>query len=197
MELSEYNGWENKCTWLVHLHLSNEQTVMHDIGDVVARAVDDRTVGLHVKWWVEDMVNGWVTGLPHQGAFYDEQIRLLVWDLVGAALAYADWDVLVKLLVGQATTCDNPFTCTLHKCIMTVRFFHEPTHVLLQSASSSYVCADALHVWFREQVDAWVGVPHMQRSLLSAMVMLVHSLLQDTYSVVYWEHVARAFQPGY
>lgn len=197
MELSEYNGWENKFTWLVHLHLSNEQALMHDIVAVVARTVDDRTAGLHVKWWVEDMVKSWVTGFSRLEAFSDEPLRLLVWDMVGAALAYADWDVVVQLLLGQVTTSDNPFTCTLHKSIMTVRSFHEPTHVLLQSASSSYACADALHVWFREHIDAWVGIPHTQRGLHSAMVMLVHSLIQDTYSAVYWEHVARAFRPGY
>jgi hypothetical protein len=28
MQLREYNGWENKFTWLVHLHLSNEECVL-------------------------------------------------------------------------------------------------------------------------------------------------------------------------
>ncbi|MGI9058095.1 MAG: hypothetical protein ACR2H5_05915 [Ktedonobacteraceae bacterium] len=195
MELAEYNGWENKFTWLMHLHLSNEQEVMQEIVHLVVPTPDDRFAGLQVKWWVEDMVNGWVTGFAGRETFYDEQVRLLAWDLVGSALAYADWDGLVKLLMRQTPTCDNLFTETLHKSITTMSFFHRPTQVLMQSVSSPYAYADALHEWFKEQVDAWVDVPSTHRSLLPAVVMLVHTLIQDTYAVVAWEHVARAFRP--
>ena len=87
MELSEYNGWENKFTWLVHLHLSNEQSLMHEIVDLIACTSDDRTAGLHMKWWIEDMVKVWVTGFAGRESMYDDQIRLLVWAMVGAALA--------------------------------------------------------------------------------------------------------------
>jgi hypothetical protein len=197
VELSEYNGWENKFTWLVHLHLSNEQSVMHDMVDLVARTSDDRMAGLQMKWWVEDMVKVWITGLAGREAIYDKQMRLLAWDMVGAALAYADWDVLVSLLLGQAIPCENAFTVTLHTSITTVHFFHEPARALLQVASSPYAYADVLQGWFREQVDAWMNVPQTRRSLLPAIVMLVHNLLQDSYGVVCWEHVARAFRAGY
>jgi hypothetical protein len=30
MELREYNGWENKFTWLVHLRLSSEERLMQE-----------------------------------------------------------------------------------------------------------------------------------------------------------------------
>ncbi|MGI9057118.1 MAG: hypothetical protein ACR2H5_00885 [Ktedonobacteraceae bacterium] len=195
MELADYNGWENKFTWLMHLHLSNEQEVMQEMVGLVVRTPNERVAALNVKWWVEDMVNGWVTGFASRETFYDEQVRLLVWDVVGSALAYADWDGLVKLLVGQPTTCDNVFTKTLHESITMISFFHRPAQVLMQSVASPYAYADALHEWFREQVDAWMDVPPTHRSLLPALVMLVHTLIQDTYAVVSWEHVARAFRP--
>lgn len=31
----EYNGWENKCTWLVHLHLKNGQTLFLEIANLI------------------------------------------------------------------------------------------------------------------------------------------------------------------
>ena len=197
MELAEYNGWENKFTWLMHLHLSNEQSLMNEMSALVAQTSDNRVAGLRVKWWVEDLVKGWVTGGTDCGTFYDGQVRLLAWDLVGSALAYADWDGLVKLLMGQATTCDNVFTVTLHESITMGSYFHRPTQVLMQSVSSPYAYADALHEWFREQVDAWMDVPLTHRSLLPALVRLVQTLIQDTYRLVAWEHVARAFRPEY
>ncbi len=194
MELAEYNGWENKFTWLVHLHLSNEQEVMNEVSDLVARASNERAAGLAVEQWVQTAVNGWVTGFAGRDTCYDEQERLLVWDLVGAALAYADWDMLVKLLLGQKTRCDNPFTRTLHQSITAIPYFHEPAQALLQSTSNLYACADALHEWLRGEVDAWMDVPATHRGLLPAVVMLVHTLIQDAYGVVCWKHVARAFQ---
>jgi hypothetical protein len=36
MELREYNGWENKLTWLVHLHLSSEEHLMNEMTSLVA-----------------------------------------------------------------------------------------------------------------------------------------------------------------
>src|SRR6202022_79193 len=36
MELSEYNGWENRFTWLMHLHLSSEQVLMQEVAALVA-----------------------------------------------------------------------------------------------------------------------------------------------------------------
>ncbi len=30
-----YNGWENKFTWLMHLHLSNEERLMDEITHLV------------------------------------------------------------------------------------------------------------------------------------------------------------------
>ena len=197
MEWSEYNGWENKFTWLVHLHLSSEQGMMQEMVDLVARLSDDRTAGRLVERWVQAGVNGWVTGFPHRDTSSDAYIRLLAWDVVGTALAYADWDVLVKLLVGQNMRCDNPFTWTLHRSMTTVAEFEQPVSALLQTASSLYAGADTLHEWFRETIDVWFNAALPQRQQSPAVLMLVHNLFQDVDGVVAWEHVARAFRPGY
>jgi len=197
MELAEYNGWENKFTWLIHLHVSNEQCVMNEVVDLVAQTFNERAAGLAVEQWVQTAVNGWVTGFPGRETSYDEQVRLLAWDLVGVALAYADWDTLVKLLMGQRTRCDNPFTWTLHRSSTTVAELQQPVQSLLQTASSLSVGADVLQEWFRECVDEWFNASLLHRHQSPPVLMLVHTLIQNTYSVVCWEHVARAFRPGY
>jgi len=197
MEWSEYNGWENKFTWLVHLHLSSEQGMMQAMVDLVSRTPDGRFAGLHVKRWVEDMVNGWVTGFSHRDTSFDAYVRLLAWDVVGTALAYADWDRLVKLFIGQETISENPFTWTLYRHMTTVAEFQQPVHLLLQTAPSPYAGADALHEWFRECVDEWFNALLPQRQQSPAVLMLVHTLVQNVYGVVAWEHVAQAFRPGY
>jgi hypothetical protein len=38
----EYNGWENKFTWLVHLHLSDEQVLSLEIAQVIAGEPNDQ-----------------------------------------------------------------------------------------------------------------------------------------------------------
>ena len=184
MELAEYNGWENKFTWLIHLHLSNEQAVMHEVVHLVAQTPNDRVAGLHVKWWVEDRVNGWVTSGSDRETFYDGQVRLLAWDLVGSALAYTDWETVVLLLSGQVTTCDNPFTCTLYHSIITVASFQQAVQRLLQGVSSLYAAANAVQEWFREHVDAWVDAPVPSRQQSPAVLMLAHTLIHHTYDVI-------------
>jgi hypothetical protein len=72
----------------VHLHLSSEQDLIHEIVDLVARTPDGMAAGRLVERWVQAAVNGWVTGFPHRDTSFDAYIRLLAWDLVGTALAY-------------------------------------------------------------------------------------------------------------
>ncbi len=48
---SPYNGWENKVTWLVHLHLSNEYHLMNEITALVASKPNDGSAGQLVEAW--------------------------------------------------------------------------------------------------------------------------------------------------
>ena len=48
----EYNGWENRWTWLVHLHLSNEQKVFAEIARIVVVERKRKEAGRLVETWV-------------------------------------------------------------------------------------------------------------------------------------------------
>jgi hypothetical protein len=68
-------------------------------------------------------------------------------------------------------------------------------HEMLCAVPDAYTCADAMKDWFREQVDTlFDGVEVVpQHTVIS---VLVAELLQNTYKLIAWEHVARAFRPG-
>jgi len=197
VEWVSYNGWENKFTWLVHLHLSNEYQLMHEITALVASEPNEWPAGRLVEMWVKSALTNWYACFPGRNRLYDDSLRLLAWDLLGTALASVDWDVLVVLLAGEVAANENLFTGSLCRCILNDSQLQQPIHVLMHQSSSAYACADALKEWFRVQVDAWIDLPATRRQRNLPISVLIYSLIQNTYTVIYWEHVARAFRPGY
>ena len=195
MELSEYNGWENKFTWLVHLHLSNEQALMQEVTALVASVSRNRAAGRVLQTWVKASLFNWLCVAPVRDTGFDANMRLLAWDMVGSALAYADWDVLVKLLAGRTKKSKDVFTMALFRFIASDGQLQAYTQEMVQAYPITYQCADAMHFWFHEQVDMLFDGPDALPQ--AGMAALVHELLETTYRVVAWEHVARAFRPGY
>ena len=196
MEDSSYNGWENKFTWLAHLHLSNEQALMQEVAALVATTSSNRKAGRLLATWVKAAIFNWLCLHPGRDSRFDEHMRLLAWDLAGSALAYADWDELVKLLTGRMKKSKNLFTVTLCQFILSERRRLSFVQEMLQAFSDSYECADRMKDWFRERVDRWFDGSDdvAEQTALSA---LVAELLQNTYTLIAWEHVARTFRPGY
>jgi hypothetical protein len=197
MELSEYNGWENKFTWLVHLHLSGEEHLMNEMISLVAEIPIGYPVGKLVEKWVREALTNWQMNVSDRYRSYDGYLRLLVWDLVGSALAYADWDMLVRLLSGETVSDDNLFTWSLYRSIMNDRHLHQSVGELMNEAPNVYACAVAIKDWFEVQIDAWVDACAVRRQHNAVISVVVYNLIQSTYMVIIWEHVARAFQPGY
>jgi hypothetical protein len=197
MQLREYNGWENKFTWLVHLHLSNEEHLMNEIIDLVAGEPNEGPAGRLVEMWVKSALDNWLTRFPDRNKQHDESLLLFVWDLVGSALAYADWIGLMALLIGEAQTCENLFTMTIYRNILNDGHFLQPVSKLVQEASSLYAGADSVKDWFESQVNAWVDASAIRRQRNMSISELVSGLIHNTYTLINWEHVARAFRPDY
>jgi hypothetical protein len=196
VELSEYNGWENKFTWLMHLHLSNEQTLMQEITALVASVSSNRAAGRVLETWVKTTLFHWLSVHPERDTCFDMNMRLLAWDVTGTALAYTDWDVLVALLVGQAKKSNNLFTMALYHFILSDEQLLAFIQEMVQAFPRQYECADTMKEWFREEVDTlfqWRENFPQQTGMLA----LVNELLLQTYQVIVWQHVARAFRPGY
>ena len=134
MQLSDYNGWENKFTWLVHLHLNNEEQLMNEITELVAGEPKEGSAGRLVEMWVKSALSNWLTRFPGRNKQHDESMLLFVWDLAGSALAYADWVCLVALLVGEVQTCENLFTMTIYRNILHDRHLQQPVSKLVHGA---------------------------------------------------------------
>lgn len=197
MQLSDHNGWENKFTWVVHLHLSNEQGLMQEVTDLVAEVLDEKVAGWRLEMWLKMALENWLTGFCGRTWAHDEAMHLLVWDVVGSALAYTDWDILVRLLVGEAVTTENLFTSTLYQSIMSYAEWQHLFSVLLPVTPSVSVCADVLKDSLRQMFDAWMEVPSPSLQRGSSVGVLVSGLLATTYEVICWHHIARAFRPGH
>ena len=197
MDLSEYNGWENKFTWLVHLHLSSEEYLMQDMTFLVAARPIGYPAGKLVAQWVREVLTNWQMDVPDSFKAYAGYLRLLAWDLAGSALAYADLDSLVRLLRGETVTSDNLFTWSLYGSILNESHLHQAVDVLMQEAPDVYTCADTLKDWFEAQINAWIDASAVRRRRNATISTVVNNLLQSAYEVINWEHVARAFQPGY
>src|SRR5437588_2160377 len=118
MELSEYNGWENRFTWLMHLHLSSEQALMQEVAALVATTSSNREAGKLLATWVKATIFNWMCSQLERDSRFDENMRLLAWELAGSALAYTDWDELLALLAGRVKKSKNLFTVTLSHFIL-------------------------------------------------------------------------------
>ncbi|HLZ81036.1 MAG TPA: hypothetical protein VKP04_05335 [Ktedonobacteraceae bacterium] len=189
----EYNGWENRWTWLVHLHLSNEQQLFQEIARLVALERRNKRAGRLVQEWVKAGIEDWLTAFPGRDTYHDATIRLLVCDLVGATLAYTEWDAFVLLLMGFGKTQHNLFTATLFCNTMQTDEMYRQLGLLLQQTANVGVAADMLKDWFEEQVSVWIDLAPGQRSgFLCSQVFT--ELISNIYTLVFWEHVARAFR---
>jgi hypothetical protein len=163
----------------------------------VADVADDGVAGWRVQMWVKMALENWLTGYAGRDWLQDDAMRLLASDLVGSALAYADWDILVRLLLGENVSSDNLFTLTLYQCMVGCPEWQQQFSVLVQMTPNVYACADLLKDWMREMLDSWVAMPSARLQRGSPFAVLVSDLLANTYEVICWQHVTRAFRPGY
>lgn len=193
MERREYNGWENRLTWLMHLHLSNEQALMQEVSAVVASASSHRRAGRLLATWVEAALFHWLIAYPERDRRFDEQMRLLAWDVTGAALACVEWDDLVRWLTAQGRKSQHQFTVTLYRFILSDGQLQALMRDMLGAFPTVYQCADRMQEWFREQVEM-LFADRGELPQLSVLVALVDRLIENTSAVIAWEHVARAFR---
>jgi hypothetical protein len=192
----EYNGWENKFTWLVHLHLSNEHVLFLEIAQLVANEPNDGPAGRLIEMWVRLSITNWMNRFPGRNRSHDAYIGLLVWDLVSSALASTEWIDLVTVLTG-GKVLSNVFTMTLTRCIQQSQMLHTHIEVVLRNASSVHAAADVLKLWFEALLADWVDKMAVGRRVDSQTTGAFSGLMQNVYGLIVWEHVAKAFRPGY
>ena len=193
----EQNGWENRWTWLVHLHLSNEQRVATEIALLVATEPNEGAAAHLVEIWVKIAVAHWVDGFVGRNRAHDEVVRLLVWDVVGAALAHVEWDTLVVMLLDQPERRRNLFTATLYRNLTSNAGLLLEVSRLFVTAPSVIAAADALKAWCEKQLADWIDLVAAGRQGHALVHQVFSELVYNTYTLIFWDHVARAFRPMY
>lgn len=192
----EYNGWENRFTWLVHLHLSDEQVLSLEIAQVVAGEPNDGLAGRLVEMWVKSSISNWMSRFPGRNTYHDHCMYWLVWDLLGSALSSTEWDALVALLTGGEVVC-NVFTMTLSQWIQRSQFLHAHISRLVRDTPNVYAAADAMKEGFEALLADWIDRMVIRRQRSALLSQVFGEVLQNMHGLIVWEHVARAFRPEY
>lgn len=69
--------------------------------------------------------------------------------------------------------------------------------VLLREAPNFYSAADAMKEWFEALLADWINRMVVRRQISALISQVFSELLQNTYGLIAWEHVARAFRSEY
>jgi len=81
MEDKKYNGWTNYETWLVNLHLLNDQCTIEQIEEITKNSKSIYDLHVSMKDYCEEL-------LQHDGK------NLFLADMLNAALSEVDWQEL-------------------------------------------------------------------------------------------------------
>lgn len=106
------------------------------------------------------------------------------------------WNDLFTLLVG-GEVISNVFTITLMRCIQQSQLLHTHDEVVLRDTSSVHTAADALKAWFEALLAEWVDKMVVGRWVDSQITQVFIGLIQNVFSLMAMEHVARAFRADY
>src|SRR5579863_10783557 len=126
---------------------------MQEVTALVVTTSSNRKAGKLLSTWVKASIFNWMCWHPERDNRFDENMRLLAWDLAGSALAFADWDELLALLAGRVMKSKNLFNMTLSHFILTDGRLLAAVQETQEAFSNVYECADAVKSWFTEQVD--------------------------------------------
>lgn len=106
MKDETYNGWANRATWLVALHLNNDQALQEDALRIAALAYstavanvpnfmeDDspERVNRYAVSMTADAIKDYVEELTNDGTYTTaDPGAMLAADLIGTALATVEW----------------------------------------------------------------------------------------------------------
>jgi hypothetical protein len=185
-----YNGWENKWTWLLHLHLSNEACLMEEITELVMQEPNDGAAGRLLEMWVKVALSNWLSLFPVREIQHDEEMRLLAWGLLGSALAYVEWVQLIELLGSGGATDADLLTMTVYRSVLGSSQLQKQVGTVLRHASSLYAGADEVKEWFEVQLDTWIEYLSARLRKQAPCSKLCRGLIQNVYGLIAWEHFA-------
>jgi hypothetical protein len=132
-------------------------------------------------------------GRTSSPGWYDASIGLLVWGLLGSILARFEWHDLVTALAG-GEVISTLFTMTLLRCIQQSQLSYTHIAAVLHDASKVNTVAELLKAWFEALLADWVDKSALGHRVDAQITQVFGSFIQNTYGLIFWEHVARGFR---
>ena len=110
---TDYNGYPNRATWLVNLHLSNDYDLYHETREMVAATIPnlrdqveeirrDTGVEVSVAGLLVDPLRDHVETITDADMTDGDAATLFRDDLVRETLAHVDWRYLAELYYEDA-----------------------------------------------------------------------------------------------
>lgn len=91
-----YNGWSNRSTWAVNLHLSNDQDLAERITELVVIALhvpEEEDAAIHLAYEIENKVKEWMEETMERSGWDTgrDSLKSLGIDLLRASLSQVQW----------------------------------------------------------------------------------------------------------
>ena len=140
---TSYNGWTNRATWLVNLHLSNDHGTYLALRDELARELPTVTLAARARYseqhWpgldestraqlandaprydLAQLVEAFVASMVIVDDATDDPRSLLANDLVGSTLATVDWREVADGWVSDVEENDGAYNVECVGCDATI-----------------------------------------------------------------------------
>lgn len=91
--MSKYNGWTNRATWLVSLHLQNDQGLAYTINDLAAEVKGSWQPEASLAGAIEHCVTDWVDMILEDAEISgsNDPIKVMMIDMLGTMLDQVNW----------------------------------------------------------------------------------------------------------
>ena len=111
MENEDYNGWTNRETWAVMLHLDNDQALQHDYMELYEQVSKEDnnsevlTDEQNVIYQYEDQLREWITDILHPNYWLDHNMKIPEWTINmmvdSGSLWIVNWKEITDRIIGN------------------------------------------------------------------------------------------------
>jgi hypothetical protein len=183
MDFEEYNGWPNFPSWETFSAMSSYYETYQELRDIANRSATPN----EVKRFVTGAVEAWKANRPDP---HQEATHILIQDLIMSGVRRVNWTAVYDALRGERTHLDDVDEITALAYTLLSQTAWES---IVEGAKYLTDADTLLQDWLQDQCITWIESPDARRHR-GPVAQFANTVLDIYFSVVIWEHVARAFR---